>query len=169
MFIRHEIRPVEEKDIQQICDIYNWYVRESVITFDLEEKKVEDLSRELQLISQDFPVLAVVQDDVVMGYAYANRWKARRAYDRTVESSIYMQPDYTSKGLGYHLYLNLINQLKKKGIHSIIAGISLPNVTSVRLHEKMGFHKVAHFREIGYKFGKWVDVGHWELILPSKT
>ena len=169
MFIRHDIRPFEEGDIEQMCSIYNHYVRESVITFDLEDKDVVVFKEELTGIGHSFPVLVAVQENIVLGYAYADRWKRRRAYDRAVESSIYMHPEYTSKGLGYHLYLNLINSLKNKGIHSVIAGISLPNVTSVRLHEKMGFHKVAHFREVGYKFDKWVDVGYWELILPASN
>jgi L-amino acid N-acyltransferase YncA len=167
-FIKHEIRPALEKDAQQLCDIYNHYVRDTVVTFDLEEKNEQDFKTELLQLNDEFPYQVAVHDDIVLGYAYANSWKKRSAYKNTVESSIYMSPEYTSKGIGYHLYLNLVGQLKKKGVHSIIAGISLPNVTSVRLHEKVGFHKVAHFREVGYKFNKWVDVGYWELLLPSE-
>ena len=166
-FIKHEIRPAEERDCAQLCSIYNHYVRDTVITFDLEEKDEEDFKTEIAQLIREQPYLVACQGDKVLGYAYSNQWRKRRAYQHAVEASIYMDPAYTSKGIGYHLYLKLINELKARGVHSIIAGISLPNVTSVRLHEKLGFHKVAHFREVGYKFEKWVDVGYWELLLPS--
>lgn len=167
-FIKHEIRPAEEKHASQLRDIYNHYVRNTVVTFDLEEKDEQYFIEEIARLSKNFPYQVAVQGDIVLGYANAKAWKKREAYKNTVESSIYMSPDYTSKGIGYHLYLNLIDQLRNSGIHSIIAGISLPNVTSVRLHEKVGFHKVAHFREVGHKFEKWIDVGYWELIMPGE-
>ena len=167
-FIKHEIRQAEEKDAGQLCEIYNHYVRKTVITFDLEDKDEQDFKTELSQLIAEFPYQVAVQGDKILGYAYASAWKKRRAYQNTVESSIYMNPEFTSMGIGYHLYLNLINKLRKTGVHSVIAGISLPNVTSVRLHEKIGFHKVAHFREVGRKFDKWVDVGYWELLMPSE-
>ncbi|MEQ8323178.1 MAG: N-acetyltransferase family protein [Vicingaceae bacterium] len=168
MFIKHEIRPATESDMPQICDIYNHYIRNTVVTFDLSERDKESFAQEMTILSKEFPLLVATQGETVLGYAYANKWKNRKAYDQAVESSIYMDPEFTSKGIGYHLYLSLINHLRKKEVHSMIAGISLPNVTSVRLHEKLGFHKVAHFREVGRKFDKWIDVGYWELILPAK-
>lgn len=167
-FIKHEIVPVEEKHALQLCKIYNHYVRETVVTFDLEEKDEQFFKDEISNNAKVLPYMVAVHGDVVMGFAFSKPWKNRMAYKNTVESSIYMSPEYTSKGIGYHLYLNLIDQLRNKKIHSIIAGVSLPNVTSVRLHEKVGFHKVAHFREVGYKFDKWIDVGYWELLLPSE-
>jgi len=167
-FINHIIRPAEEKDAGQLCDIYNHYIRNTVTTFDLEEKDERDFEAELAQLIGKFPYQVAVQGEKILGYAFACEWKKRRAYEKTVETSIYMDPSFTSKGIGYPLYLNLIGQLKKRKLHAIIAGISLPNVTSVRLHEKIGFHKVAHFREVGYKFDKWVDVGYWELIIPSE-
>lgn len=166
--MKHEIRPAEKKDAAQLCEIYNHYVRNTVITFELEEKNEEDFINEISELSDKYPYQVAVQNDKVLGYAYANAWKQRTAYQHTVESSIYMNPEFTSRGIGYHLYLNLVSQLKKQGIHSVIAGISLPNVTSVRLHEKIGFHKVAHFREVGNKFNKWIDIGYWELLMPSE-
>ena len=168
IFIKHDIIPAEEKHALQLCKIYNHYVRDTVVTFDLEEKDEEYFKDEISQLSKEFPYQVAVHGDIVLGYAYAKAWKRRSAYKNTVESTIYMSPEYTSKGIGYHLYLNLVEQLKKKGVHSIIAGISLPNVTSVRLHEKVSFHKVAHFREVGFKFNKWIDVGYWELLLPSE-
>ena len=165
-FIKHEIRPAEEKDAAQLCEIYNHYVRDTVITFELDERSKKDFEKEILETTVKFPYLVAVQNDNILGYAYANAWREREAYKNTVESSIYMNPEFTSRGIGYHLYLNLVNTLKTQGVHSVIAGISLPNVTSVRLHEKIGFHKVAHFREVGYKFNKWVDIGYWELLMP---
>jgi len=100
-----------------------------------------------------------------MGYAYANKWKSRRAYKHSVESTIYIQSGELYKGIGTILYGELINRLKNLGFHSIIGGIAMPNEASINLHEKLGFEKVAHFKEVGFKFEKWIDVGYWELLL----
>jgi phosphinothricin acetyltransferase len=82
-----------------------------------------------------------------------------------VESSIYLAPDATGQGLGSRLYGALIGELRRKGLHCVIGGAALPNPASVALHERLGFSKVAEFREVGFKFGRWIDVAYWELML----
>ena len=101
----------------------------------------------------------------LMGYAYATPWRVRSAYRFSVESSVYVSPDHPRKGVGTRLYRQLIDELRARGLHMVIGGIAQPNEASVALHEAMGFKKVAHFSEVGMKFGRWIDVGYWELKL----
>src|SRR5690606_39143142 len=99
------------------------------------------------------------------GYAYAARWKGRCAYRYSVESTIYLDLGARRGGIGTVLYAALLERLRSRGYHAVIGGIALPNDASVRLHEQLGFRKVAHFPEVGFKLGRWVDVGYWQIIL----
>jgi phosphinothricin acetyltransferase len=111
------------------------------------------------------PWLVAAEGDTVFGYAYATKWRVRHAYRFSVESSVYLDKAHSGRGIGATLYRELLTQLRAGGSHLVIGGIALPNAASVALHEKMGFKKVAQFGEVGFKFGKWVDVGYWELKL----
>jgi L-amino acid N-acyltransferase YncA len=104
---------------------------------------------------------------VVIGYAYAGKWNVRSAYRHTVETTVYLSNSTLSKGWGTRLYQALFDTLRDKSIHTIVGGITLPNPASIALHEKFGMKKVAHFSEVGYKFGKWLDVGYWQMELKS--
>ena len=110
-----------------------------------------------------FPLLVYVEKDFVLGYAYATRWKARPAYKYSAESSIYLATEVQGRGIGTQLYKGLLNELKHLGIHTVIGGIALPNEASIALHEKLGFVKAAHFKEVGFKHSRWVDVAYWQL------
>ena len=107
------------------------------------------------------------ESGTINGYAYATNWKSRSACRFSVESSIYLHVDSLGKGLGRILYEALISELPKRSIHSVIGGLALPNERSVALHERLGFRKVAHFTEVGWKFSQWIDVGYWEFLLQS--
>ena len=159
------IRPVTKADAAQIAAIYNHYVNETIITFEEEPIGKAEMARRIKEVSADLPWLVAVEGDRVLGYAYASKWKSRCAYRYSVESTVYLAPDATGRGLGTRLYTALIAELKRRSYHSIIGGVALPNAASVALHEKMGFKKVAHFKEVGWKFKQWIDVGYWELIL----
>ncbi len=111
------------------------------------------------------PWLVTEDENGSAGYAYADRWKRRSAYRFSTEVTIYLDPERTGKGLGTTLYRDLLDRLPGCGVHVAIGGISLPNAASVALHERLGFEKVAKFREVGFKFGKWIDVGYWEKII----
>jgi L-amino acid N-acyltransferase YncA len=113
------------------------------------------------------PYLVAEEGGVVAGYAYATPWRARRAYRSSVETSVYVQDGRHACGTGTALYRAVLAQLTRDGYHLVIAGIAQPNNASVALHEKLGFEKVAHFREVGCKFGQWVDVAYWQLILKA--
>jgi phosphinothricin acetyltransferase len=104
-------------------------------------------------------------DKKIIGFALADRWKTKTAYRYAVESTIYLSPGETGRGIGSKLYEKLMVDLKTRETHCAIGVITIPNPASVALHEKMGFEKVAHFKEVGWKFNQWIDVGYWELII----
>jgi phosphinothricin acetyltransferase len=160
------IRFIENEDAQQICDIYNYYVENTIITFEEDSVPLLDMQERIRKISASLPWLVYERNKKILGYAYASEWHNRRAYRFSVETTVYIQHDFIRNGIGTDLYMNLLNELKKKRIHVVIGTIAVPNEKSQRLHEKFGFKKVGYFAEVGYKFNKWIDVGYWELILP---
>lgn len=161
----HIIRPATIADAAAICDIYNPYILDTVISFETEPVTPEQMSHRILDITSQFPWLACVEDGKILGYAYATKWRARAAYQHAVETSVYLSPAAAGKGFGSALYRALIAELKKLPVHVVIGGIALPNAASVALHEKMGYEKVAHFAQVGKKFERWIDVGYWQRVL----
>ena len=159
------IRAVKSSDTPAIAAIYNWYIAQSVCTFEEESLSDEEMGQRIAAASADKPWVVLEEDGVVLGYAYASVWKPRAAYNRSREVTVYLRRDVTGNGRGRQLYQHLIDELAKEPIHSLIASIALPNASSVALHESLGFTKAGQFSEVGFKFGKFVDVGYWQLIL----
>ena len=163
------IRIVKLKDAQEIAEIYNYYILNSCVTFEEIPVSIEEMSQRIQSSSSKFPWLVYEKDNEILGYAYASVWKARTGYKHTVESTVYLKKKATRNGIGSLLYKELIMQLTDLGFHAIIGGISLPNEVSIALHEKFGFEKIAQFKEVGYKFKNWIDVGYWELLIKKNS
>ena len=159
------IRSVNIKDAAALAEIYNYYILNSIATFEETIIDGKEMEKRIQSVIPQLPWLVYEEEGQVIGYAYANQWKARSAYRHSVESTVYLKNGETAKGVGSALYKELLKILTDTEVHSIIGGISIPNASSVHLHEKFGYEKVAHFKEVGYKFGKWIDVGYWELII----
>jgi L-amino acid N-acyltransferase YncA len=159
------IRSATQEDAPAICAIYNPYIRDTTITFEEQEVSVEEMRRRIGDVLQSWLWLVCEIDGLIAGYAYATRWRTRAAYRHSVESTIYMSPGHHRRGLGQLLYSELILHLRSQGVHRVMGGIALPNQPSVALHEKLGFKKVAQFEEVGRKFGRWIDVGYWQLSL----
>jgi phosphinothricin acetyltransferase len=113
--------------------------------------------------SLGYPWLVAEVDGSLAGYAYASRWRERPAYRYTAESTIYLSQESGGHGYGSKLYNALLDELRAGGFHAVIGVITLPNPASIALHEKLGFSKVAHFSQVGYKFEHWLDVGYWQL------
>ncbi|HBC86938.1 MAG TPA: phosphinothricin acetyltransferase [Lentisphaeria bacterium] len=158
------IRKAKTTDAKTICSIYNYYIENTVVTFEEVPLSASEMAKRIKDIGKDFPWIVYVEGKQILGYAYAGKWKTRCSYRLTVESTVYLHRDAVGKGIGTKLYKALLPMLKKNGFHVVVGGIALPNKGSVALHEKFGFKKVAHFKEVGFKFGKWIDVGYWELI-----
>jgi phosphinothricin acetyltransferase len=159
------IRPCLASDAARICEIYNHYVRETVITFEEEPVSEPEMAERIRDVIARRPWLVADENGLVTGYAYASAWKTRSAYRFSVESTVYVAVEHLGRGIGTQLYRALIAALREQNVHYITGGIALPNTASVALHERLGFRKNGHFSEVGFKLGRWVDVGYWELIL----
>jgi phosphinothricin acetyltransferase len=159
------IRVCATTDAAAIAKIYDYYVRETVVTFEETAVSVDEMARRIDDIGARFPWLVWEHGGAVVGYAYASSWKSRSAYRFSVESTIYLAASHHGGGIGTKLYGALIAELKTRGFHTAVGGIALPNAASVALHEKLGFTKIAQFAEVGRKFDRWVDVGYWQLLL----
>ena len=159
------VRPVRLADAAAIAAIYNHYVRDTVITFEEVPVEVADMAARIGDVTQRHPWLVLELNGSLAGYAYASAWKARSAYRHSVESTIYLASEAAGQGLGTQLYGALIDTLRREKIHTAVGGIALPNAASIALHEKLGFRRLGQFNEIGRKFGNWVDVGYWQLLL----
>jgi phosphinothricin acetyltransferase len=105
------------------------------------------------------------RDGVVVGYAYGGVHRTRAAYNRTVEVSAYVDRSAQRSGVGRELYEELFRRLKERGFRLLVAGVTMPNAASIGLHESLGFERVGVFHDIGFKSGRWWDVGWWELDL----
>lgn len=159
------IRSANSADVDAIAEIYNHYVLHSVISFEEEAVSGRDMLGRMAVIQKEFPMLVCEESGTIGGYAYATPWKNRSAYRHAAETTIYVDKSKLGKGIGSRLYGPLLQALRGRDLHVVMAGIALPNDGSVAIHEKFGFVKVAHYREIGKKFDRWVDVGYWQLML----
>lgn len=161
------IRQFQLTDIDQIRDIYNHYVINSIVTFDESPFTHSLMKAKLENIQKlSLPIfVSLCEKHMINGFAYASKWKEKSAYNQTVETTVYVKHATQGKGIGSLLYEKLLSELKRTNIHVAIGGLSLPNDESIALHEKFGFKKVAHFSEVGFKFGKWIDVGYWQKTL----
>ena len=159
------IRPVELSDCKAITDIYNYYIETTVITFEEIPLTVPEMQNRVSGIRGLFPYLVYEENGEILGFAYVDAFHSRSAYRFTLEDSIYLRNGSQGRGIGKTLFDALLNEVKKRDAHSIMAKIALPNERSINLHEAFGFKNVGTLREVGRKFDKWLDVGYWELIV----
>ena len=166
---RLQVRPATGDDLQAVNDIYNHYVAESHITFDVEPVSME---QRREWFTHYGPAgrhrLFVAEDGGrVVGFASSSRFRPKPGYLTSVETSVYLEPDATGRGAGSRLYESLFKSLEGEDVHRAYAGIALPNPASIALHEKFGFKRVAHFTEQGRKFGRYWDVAWFEKPLEG--
>ncbi len=163
------IRAAVRADADAVTRIYNHYVRETIVTFESTELEVDEMARRIDAtVNSGLPWIVAEEGGSLVGYACASKWKNRHAYRYSVESTIYLDPAVTRRGIGRRLYGALLEQIRDCGMHVVIGVISLPNPASAGLHEALGFRKVGEFQEVGYKLDRWIDVGYWQLTLrPS--
>ncbi len=166
------IRMATLSDAKELLRIYAPYVQNTAITFEYEVPSVEEFTKRIENTMTNYPYLVALEEGRIVGYAYASTFKARAAYSRSVETSIYIKQDRRGKGLGKKLYSALEDILKRQHVINLNAGIGYIAVedehldhTSVFFHESMGYKKVAHFTKCGYKFGRWYDLIWMEKML----
>ena len=160
------IRRAVESDLPAINDIYNHYVLHSTCTYQEEPSTAAERAIWLAAHGAMHPVtVAAGTDGSVIGWASLSPFHARSAYRRTVENSVYVRPDVQRRGAGSALLADLIERARGLGHHAIIAGIDADQPASIALHRKFAFEQVGHLREVGFKFGRWLDVVYWERVL----
>ncbi len=160
------LRRVELKDAKAITAIYNEYVLNSVTTFDMLPAREEDMRSRIAEITVYYPFFVYeAEDGEIAGYCYAHPWKQKAAYSHTLETTIYLAPGYVGKGIGKQLMKALIEECRRDGYHALIACITEANEASSALHLSLGFKQVSHFEKVGLKFGRWLDVMDYELLL----
>lgn len=159
------IRDAMQEDGEVLAAIYNPYITDGVVSFEYEALDGEEMARRIQGITSGYPWIVGEVDGVIQGYAYAARWKERVAYRYCAETTVYLRRGQEGRGFGTLLYEELLRRLSSHAIKIAIACIALPNAGSVALHEKLGFEKVGHFPEVGYKFDRWIDIGYWRKAL----
>lgn len=161
------IRPAVRADLARLTEIYNYYVVNTPVTFDVAPYTVERREAWFEQfgVSGRYRLLVAEGDAGVMGYAGTMRWRPKAAYDTTVETTIYCAPEAVGKGIGKRLYGELFEALRGEDVHRIVAGYTLPNPATAALHEHFGFKVVGVFSEVGRKFGKYWDVNWTERMV----
>jgi len=159
------IRPLHINDTKALLDIYNYYVLNTTVTFDIEALSIEIFIEKLNQINVDYPFIVYEEDNEILGYAYGSRFRPKPAYNFVVESTVYVKHTEHGKQIGTKLYAELIRLLKVTNLHTVLGVLTIPNEASIKLHEKFGFEQVANLKEVGFKFGEWQNIGIWQLNL----
>ena len=166
---RRTIRLATAGDAADIAAIYAFYVRETPITFETEVPSVADIAGRIERTLVGHPWLVCERDGHVTGYAYGGVYRTRAAYQWSVEVTVYVQHDQHRLGVGRALYTSLLELLRLQGFFNAYAVITVPNAGSVGLHEELGFVPAGVTRRVGFKLGRWHDVGTWELPLRAPS
>jgi phosphinothricin acetyltransferase len=159
------LRVATPDDAAQIQEIYAPFCRDTPISFETEPPTAQEVRQRITKTLKSLPWLVGDFEGLILGYAYASLHRERAAYRWSADVSVYVREGHRRAGLGRALYASLFALLRLQGFHNVVAGITLPNPASVGLHEAVGMQKVGVYRNIGYKCGKWHDVGWWQLRL----
>jgi phosphinothricin acetyltransferase len=164
------IRPAKPEDLPELVRIYNHYVTNTHITFDTKAFTVNQRRSWLDGFSQAGPHRLLVSElaQRPIGYASSSAFRLKPAYDQSVETTIYLDPDFTGRGIGKLLYAAILDLIRaEKCVHRAYGGVALPNPVSIALHERLGFRLVGTFREVGFKFGRYWNVSWYEKDLSD--
>ncbi len=161
------IRLATSNDAMGILAIYVPIVRETAISFEVTPPDINEMRQRIENTLGRFPWLVCADGARILGYAYAHRHRDRAAYQWSVDVSVYVNAQARRSGIGRSLYTSLLNLLDLQGFYNAYAGINLPNPASIGLHEAMAFRLVGIYQSVGYKLGKWHDVGWWHRALRA--
>lgn len=161
------VRDFETRDVAPANALTNWFIAQTPVHFGTKEATDEAFGAYWESGRVRYPWLTAEVSGQFAGYAKAGPFRDREAYGRTAETGIYVTDSIRRKGVGRALYRELLARLALARFHMAVAGITLPNDASVRLHEAMGFRLVGVFHDVGQKLGAWHDVGFWEIALPE--
>ncbi len=161
------IRPVKIDDAQSLCSIYNYYIKYTTSTFEYECLSVSDFAARISQISERYPYYVCEDNGIVVGYVYATVHNPRPAYDWNVTLSVYVDHEYTGRGVGRKLYDHIISTLRGLGYINVYAVVTSPNEKSEQFHKNYGFTHFATFEDTGFKFGSWLSVMWYRLVLTD--
>lgn len=161
------VRMAKVEDAKDLLNIYEYYVTNTHITFEYDVPTIEEFKNRIETTLKRYPYIVAEENGKIYGYAYAGAFKCRRAYDWSVETSIYVQYENSSKGVGTLLYNELERLLKMQNIINVNACITYPNEKSQEFHKKFGYKTVAHFTKCGYKFNTWHDIIWMEKFIEK--
>lgn len=164
-----EIREARPEDAPAIQAIYAPVVTGTAISFEEVPPTVEEMRQRIVTTLLTYPYLVAVRDGHLVGYAYASQHRARAAYRWAVDVTVYVAESERRTGVGRSLYAELLPILARQGFNAAYAGIALPNAGSVGLHERLGFRHIGTFPQVGFKLGRWHDVGYWRLELGTQS
>lgn len=159
------IRMAKESDADKILDIYTPYVTDTAITFEYTVPTLAEFIARMKKTLAKYPYLVAVQNDEILGYAYASEFKSRAAYNWAVETTIYVKQQIRKSGVGKKLYLALEEVLKRQNICNLYACIAYPNPGSIGFHEHLGYQTIGHFSKCGYKLDTWYDMIWMEKMI----
>ncbi|MBN8787646.1 MAG: N-acetyltransferase [Terrimonas sp.] len=161
-----QVRLATDNDIQAILDIYNYAIVYTTAVYDYEPHSFEMRRQWFETKKQqNFPVFVAEDNNEVVGFSSIGPFRAWAAYKFTVENAIYVRADQQGKGIGKLLMQPLIDASRKLGMHTIVSGIDADNEVSLKMHRRFGFEEVAHFKQVGWKFDKWLDLKFMQLML----
>ena len=159
------IRYVTQRDVKRITEIYNDYIINTTISFEVKPLTEDEMRNRIESVLAHGPFLVWEEDGEIAGYCYAHPWKERAAYHNTLETTVYLAPQYFRRGIGSQLMRELINQCRVDNIKVLSACITANNEASIKMHEALGFKQVSYFSQVGEKFGQWLDVIDMQLTL----
>ena len=160
------VRPATHADLPEVLEIYNEAVLNTTATYDYEPRTLEHRTQWFEERMRDnYPVFVALEGERVIGWSALNPFHARFGYRFTAENSVYVAADVRGRGVGKVLLAPLVEGAKVRGLHAIIAAIDADNEASIRLHARFGFEKVGHFKQTGFKFGRWLDVVYMERLV----
>lgn len=159
------VRDARDADLPAIRAIFNHWIEHSTASFRTAPDGEEQTRAWFGGRGPQHPVLVAERGGEVVGWASLNPHKPAGGYRHTVELSVYVREDSLGRGLGRQLLAELLVRARAAGHHAVLGGVCTEQAASMRLHEAMGFTKVAHFREVGFKFGRWLDVAYFEKVL----
>ena len=160
-----DVRQIVIGDAPSVQAIYAPYVTDTSVSFEEVPPDIMEVERRIAAILPRYPYLVAEEDGRVVGYAYASEHRTRAAYRTSVDVTVYVAPGAQRSGVARRLYSHLLPAAASLGYHAAFAGIALPNLASVGLHEAMGFEPIGIYREVGRKFDAWHDVGWWQRLL----
>jgi phosphinothricin acetyltransferase len=162
------IREAREADLPVLLAIYNHVILNTTAVYTYEPQTMEARKAwYAEKLRSGYPVFVAEEEGIVVGFSSYGPFRAWPAYKYTIENSVYVTEEQRGKGIGRLLIQPLIDSAREKDYHAIIAGIDAANKASIRLHASFGFEEVAHFRQVGFKFGRWLDLKFMQLLLDT--